>query len=318
VYSPDDGPAGFPVDAVVLLAIWSPGAAARQTAVTAALHQAGFSRIVSFIPLFWAHPEIFLPHFRLDRPSLAAAAAGEIRAAFALLGDPASRQCFLEQLDWQVAPEVLALPEQPLDRRYNEHAFYAPMADEVFVDCGAYTGDTLALFFQQREGRFARFLALEPDPQNFARLQDYVLALPAAMQARITCLPYASSARRETIRFSSGLDFSSRADASGGNTEVAGVPLDEVCAGMAVSYIKMDIEGAEPAAIAGARQTIIRCAPIVAACVYHQQDHLWRLALQLHEMNADYRFFLRRYEDEYGDVVLYAVPPGRLRTLESA
>jgi FkbM family methyltransferase len=204
-----------------------------------------------------------------------------------------------------------------LDKRYNEHTLYRPRADEVFIDCGAYTGDTLELFLNQRGSTFTRFIALEPDPKNFATLQSFFATLPESTQARISCLPYASTDRRTSIRFNSGLEFSSRIDANAGNIEVAGVPLDEICAGLDVSYIKMDIEGAEPAAIEGARQILVRCAPIVAACVYHQQDHLWCLILQHHLINPDYRFFLRRYEDEYGDVVLYAVPPSRLHSMEA-
>lgn len=312
MYHPEKGPAGFPLDTTVVIAVWCPGGNARHAVVTEGLCKYGFSRIVSFMPLFWANPEIFLPHFRLDLPSKAISCQAKIRRVFSLLADEGSRQCFMEQLNWQLLPEAIALVEHSLEYRYNEHDIYVARNDELFVDCGAYTGDTLEMFLRQRGDGFSHVLALEPDPQNFDRLISFVAELPATQQSKITCLPFASSRSREKIRFSSGLELSSRIDNATGNIEVDGISLDELCKGLDISYIKMDIEGAEPEAIQGARETIIRCSPIVAACVYHQQDHLWQIAMQLHEINPEYHFFLRRYGDEYGDVVLYAVPTGRL------
>jgi hypothetical protein len=39
-----------------------------------------------------------------------------------------------------------------------------------------------------------------------------------------------------------------------------------------VDFIKMDIEGAEQKAIAGARQTIVKYRPRMALCIYHMVD----------------------------------------------
>ena len=74
----------------------------------------------------------------------------------------------------------------------------------------------------------------------------------------------------------------------------------------------MDIEGAEVDALTGARQAICRDLPVVAACVYHRQEHLWEVPLLLHSLSGEYNLFLRRYGDEFADVVCYAVPPHRL------
>jgi hypothetical protein len=75
----------------------------------------------------------------------------------------------------------------------------------------------------------------------------------------------------------------------------------------------MDIEGAEHDALVGARPAIERDAPILAVCVYHSQNDLWRLPLLMKAMVPGYRMFLRCHEGDGWQTVAYAVPPGRVR-----
>ena len=78
------------------------------------------------------------------------------------------------------------------------------------------------------------------------------------------------------------------------------------------TFIKLDIEGFEIDALHGGRKTIERNAPVLAICVYHRQDHLWRIPLLLSELRNDYAFFLRPHNEEGWDLVCYAVPRARL------
>jgi hypothetical protein len=100
-----------------------------------------------------------------------------------------------------------------------------------------------------------------------------------------------------------------------GEVEVPAIVLDDLLGDVAPTYVKMDIEGAEPAALAGTAATVARDRPVLALCAYHVQDHLWRLALALDALVDDYAYFLRRYENDCWEVVLYAVPRERLATL---
>jgi hypothetical protein len=47
-------------------------------------------------------------------------------------------------------------------------------------------------------------------------------------------------------------------------------------------------------------------------CVYHLQNHLWKIPLMLREWRDDYAFFLRPHNEEGWDLVCYAVPRERL------
>ena len=90
------------------------------------------------------------------------------------------------------------------------------------------------------------------------------------------------------------------------------VPLDELLASASPTFIKMDIEGAEPNTLLGAAKIIADHAPVLAICLYHAQEHLWQIPLLIQSMRQDYNFFLRRYADECWEIVCYAVPKSRL------
>ena len=74
----------------------------------------------------------------------------------------------------------------------------------------------------------------------------------------------------------------------------------------------MDIEGAEYDALRGGRRVIERDSPILAICVYHTQADVWRIPLLLRSMNPSYHFYLRAYNGDGFQSVVYAVPPDRL------
>jgi hypothetical protein len=72
--------------------------------------------------------------------------------------------------------------------------------------------------------------------------------------------------------------------------------------------IKMDIEGAEYDALRGGTNVIKRDQPILAICVYHTQSDIWRIPLLIREMLPKHRLYLRGYEGDGFQTVMYAVP----------
>ena len=75
----------------------------------------------------------------------------------------------------------------------------------------------------------------------------------------------------------------------------------------------MDIEGAEPDAIAGGAKLIAEQKPVIVTCLYHRSEHLWQIPLLIHAIAPDYKLYLRRYAEENWETVCYAVPPHRVR-----
>lgn len=313
VLAPNDAARQYGKTAVFVVAVWSPGEDRRYANITRDLTRMGCEVIAPFLPLLWKYPNDMLPHFRLDLPHKILEESRRVTEAFSLFGDAVSRAEFVAQIKWMTSwMDPADMPPVASEKTYLPLNNIAFSPEESFIDCGAYDGDTIRTFFAVDVATNGYVAAFEPDPANWDALMRYTDALPKHLRERIESFPYALGRQRETLRFDAqGTVGSTISDT--GSIEVQCIPLDEMFASRPASYIKMDIEGAECDAIAGAAETIRKWRPVLAICIYHRQDHLWRIPLQIRDLCPDYRFILRRYEDEFGDVVCYAAPPERFK-----
>jgi FkbM family methyltransferase len=269
--------------------------------------------VIWFLPLFWKHPDVFLPHFRLEAPKRIAANAGPIRDAFGLLSDEISKCEYLAQLRLLVSAggaleELPPLPEGPI---YFPADIVRIEEKEVFLDCGAYDGDTIRSFLDRAKSGFSRIVAFEPDPASARRLAENVSRLESTVGSRVTIRPSAIGGVTGEVRFAATGGEGSGVDRAG-KTVVESVALDDVADAGSATFIKLDIEGLEMDALRGAKKLISRGTPLLAVCVYHVADHLWSVPLLLSELSDRYRYFLRRHADEFTEVVCYAVPIDRV------
>lgn len=74
-----------------------------------------------------------------------------------------------------------------------------------------------------------------------------------------------------------------------------------------VTFIKMDIEGAEMPALEGCKKTIEKYKPKLAICVYHKVDDLWKIPLFIKKLNPEYKLYLRHYSSTFAETVCYAI-----------
>ena len=93
--------------------------------------------------------------------------------------------------------------------------------------------------------------------------------------------------------------------ASGTRGEI--VRMDDHLRDEPVSFIKMDIEGAEMSALRGAEQLIRRDHPDLAVCVYHSISDLFEIPLYIHSLVPEYRLYLRHHTPVFCETVCYAV-----------
>jgi FkbM family methyltransferase len=278
------------------------------------LRRAGAERIVSYAYLFAFHRDHLLPFMCLGPAAEVMAHAAEIREAYGFMADERSRQEFIRQLERRLFigfDEPRSLTPGDHEREYFPEDVYAPLDDEVFVDCGAYDGDTIRRFLQLRNSRFERIVALEPDPSTFTRLQAFVGTLPPEQAAKIRTERLAVLDRRASLSFHASGSVVSGAKADG-DIRVDADTLDHILSHERPTLIKMDLEGGEPEALDGARQTTRRNGPILAVCVYHRAGHLWKLPLLMHQLAPEHAMFLRAHSEDCWDVSCYLVPRGRL------
>ena len=173
-----------------------------------------------------------------------------------------------------------------------------------YVDGGAYNGDTLIEFANLRT--IASAWLFEPDRDNFAALKKNLRTSTVAAH----CLPLALSDGYQILSFSEG-NGEAGTISSSGTAHIAAAALDDVFPTQAVDFIKLDVEGAEIAALNGSVQLIERCRPTLAISFYHRVQDLWEIPAWLAAHCEDYDFALRQHYYNSFDSVLYAVPRAR-------
>ena len=109
-----------------------------------------------------------------------------------------------------------------------------------------------------------------------------------------------------TCRYSSNGTSSALDHNSNGDMVAECVALDEVLGDERVTYIKMDIEGAELNALWGA-ECIKSNRPNLAICVYHKPEDIYELTKLLHEWLPDHKLFLRHHSRNFTETVLYVI-----------
>jgi FkbM family methyltransferase len=297
VVSPVEAVKRYP-DARFVVAIWHPS---RNETVMDRIQQLkalGASSVVPFYKLFAEYGNLLLPNLFWERPDYYAGRTEEIARGRALL-DADGREEFDRQMQLRLGDFSGQLIDPGV--QYFPEDIFRLTRSEVFIDCGAYDGDTIAEFRRATDDHYDRIVAFEPAPENFAAVNSAVRG-----DSRITVQPYAADVRRKTVHFAVGGTGSHIS--STGTCEVQTITLDEALEGIAPTYIKFDIEGSEPDALEGGRRTITRHRPKLAVCAYHCPDHLWSIPLQLEELLPGSRLTLRTYCADGFDCVCYCLP----------
>lgn len=213
-----------------------------------------------------------------------------------LLEDETSRQIIRQIIRKRKAGETdytdLCQGEQ-----YFVSGIFEPGKNEIFVDAGAYDGATMNEFINWTKGEFDKIYSFEMDKKNYeaicSRYQD----------KRIEIYPYGLWDKDGSMAYIPG-DSSSRISDGGG--EAAQVrALDHIVTGP-VSFIKMDIEGAEQQALLGAERIIREYKPKLAVCLYHKKNDLWEIPFWVKALVPEYKLYIRHHECDYCETVLYA------------
>lgn len=177
--------------------------------------------------------------------------------------------------------------------------------NEVFVDGGCYDMGSSKLFLQEMKlkgGSCKKIYAFELNDKNY-----------------VSCKKNASSVIEEVELINAGLwskDTYLRFADLGGSSyvlesdtpekdSVAGRMIDS-CITEKVTFIKMDVEGAELEALKGARKTIMRDHPKLAICIYHKPEDIWEIPCYIKSLVPEYKLYIRHYSNYHCETVLYA------------
>jgi len=181
---------------------------------------------------------------------------------------------------------------------------------EVFVDCGAYVGDTVEQFLNVRVGLFNKIFAFEPSGRSFRAMQARTERLTREWgleEGQINLIQAGVGEKNywTELRTTDHVDAGSLSGESD-HGDIPVISIDEYFAEQPITFLKADIEGYEWKMLHGAEQVIKRDRPKLAICIYHTPFDMYRIALWIKSVCPDYKFEVRQHYCDIWDTVLYA------------
>ncbi len=222
---------------------------------------------------------------------------------FSMFADKKSQKVLDNILNFRLTldPACLDICDSQEDEYFDTEIM--PLGDdEVFIDGGGYDGDTVLRFIEKTNNNYKKIHLFEPD----ARLCNKAAANLADYRD-IDFVKRGLYSSNKTLRFTSTGDVDGFIDPDG-DLEINVVALDNYIK-EEISFLKLDVEGAEEEALIGAKNHLKNNSPKLAVAVYHQSQDLWKIPSLITSINSKYQeFYLRNYSRTSLDIVLYGIP----------
>jgi FkbM family methyltransferase len=228
-------------DAAFLLTIWNPFHWYSETEKQ--LRDCGCKQIVPYPPLFWRFPQLFLPSLFNDLPHKVYPQQSQILEAEGIWADSQSLSIYDANVRLRLLGSLDSLPGRPVENTYLPPELFAVSDSERILDCGAMQGEMAQDLIRKRGENFECCCALEADGISFAKLAAYRESLPPRLRDQLRLYHCAVGLKDGTVFFSNTGESGSRI--SGEGIPVKCQSLDTLFADTPLTFIKMDIEGAE-------------------------------------------------------------------------
>lgn len=182
--------------------------------------------------------------------------------------------------------------------------------NNIVIDAGACWGDT-ALFFSHEVGDKGMVYSFEFVPSNIEIFQKNLCLNPDLLK-RIELVerPIWNQSNLDVYYTNSGPgSFVSMIEFENYYAKTKTLSIDDLVKERSlpsVDFIKMDIEGAEPFAMEGAKETIMKYKPKLAISIYHDLEHFSSILKFIQSLNLGYKFYLKHATIHSYETILFA------------
>ena len=229
----------------------------------------------------------------------------EFENTFELLADDISKKVFINIIKHNISIDNRYYKEiQDLEiHGYFGTELYCNCDNDIIIDGGAFDGDTYREFLSYPTRKLKEYIAYEPDEDNYGKMEQI-------QDRRLRIIKKGLGEKKAMLRFSSGMGVSSNFSEEG--SQVVEVDaIDNLHLSGKVTFIKMDIEGAEKSALLGAERVIKCDTPTLAISAYHKKEDMYDLVTAIKDMNSSYKIYFRHtfYYQKVAiqpDVIIYA------------
>ncbi|SFL45223.1 FkbM family methyltransferase [Pelosinus propionicus] len=226
---------------------------------------------------------------------------------YSLLNDDRSRFVFLTRLKAIIinAEEYLNLVSE--GNEYWALPQFVNNPNEIFVDAGAFNGDTVDSFLYNNGGNFKKIYAFEPNHEQFENLRNktnYFMRCSKLPLSSIECIQAGVGERDETLSFyknegvPAGSTFYKDFTKFSSCNMIENIriyALDSYLKDIPITLLKADVEGFELAMLKGAQDIICKERPRLAIAIYHKQEDLWEIPLFIKKLVPEYKMAIRHH-----------------------
>lgn len=171
---------------------------------------------------------------------------------------------------------------------------------EVFIDAGGFDGQT-SIEFIKHCPNYKSIYIFEPDIINLEMAKKNLVK-----HKNVNFISKGLSNHKDTLKFDMGSGSASKISEIGAIT-IEVDTLDNLVKEK-ITFIKMDIEGAEGLAIEGMKNHILNDYPKMAISVYHKVDDFWKIPQQIFNIRNDYDIYMRHYTEGTDETVMFFIP----------
>ena len=214
--------------------------------------------------------------------------SSEIEDAYRLMADEQSRLVYETALRFYRTGELELTSAADTGKDEAFGKLLRLGGGEVYLDLGAYNGDTIGEFLHYSGGSYRRIIALEPNAKNFRKLRER-----CGDMENTELLQLGAYSSKTTLTFNNKAGRNSAVSDRGVPTPVDAV--DNIVGAETVTYIKADVEGADYEMLLGAKNTLKSAKPKLNISAYHRFEDIFRLPLLINQINPDYKIYLRHH-----------------------
>lgn len=229
----------------------------------------------------------------------------ELEEVMKLLADEQSKKVFENVIRYKLSGDLQYLyqSETPPEEKFD---LLEIGTEEIYVDLGAYDGDTLIEFLNETSMQFTKLYGMEPDPHSYRKMKRRLYMIGSAIMELYNCgawnedtsLTFSRGRGRGSTAILVPKDDAENAGRHHGSArlrEVKMMKTDTMLQGNPATYIKIDTEGAEKNAILGAEKTIAEYQPKLNIALYHRNEDMFELPLLINRMNKKYKLYMRHH-----------------------
>lgn len=227
--------------------------------------------------------------------------------------DVDGKDIYAEIVRWRMTAEQPRVNLKRANQYFCLDVFTEKNPNEVFVDCGAYDGDTIEQYVKLKSGIFKKIIAFEPDEINFKRMEENLACKWEdwkLSENMFELYSYGVGERSKVVKFeryeeNNGVGSKVIEITSGAEGDCKIISLDEFLT-EPYSFLKADIESFEYQMLLGAQNGIREYKPKMAICIYHNCVDFYSVPLLIKKMVPEYKIAVRHHMDDLSESVVYA------------